>query len=86
MHGRKFKVGDRVELRLDNVAANNNLEDVYTVSQLLPAEANTWRYRVKRVGDNQERAVSEYQLIKLATAPAVRSEDEVQEELRRRRR
>lgn len=33
------KVGDCVELRLDNIAANSNLEDIYTVSQLLPAEA-----------------------------------------------
>jgi hypothetical protein len=62
MTRRKFKIGDRVELRLDNIAANSSFRDVYTITQLLPAEANMWRYRVKRVGDNQERAVSEYQL------------------------
>lgn len=63
MVARKFAIGDRVRLLLDNYA-NDNRTDVYTVSRALPAMANIWQYRVKRVGDGQERAVSEQQLAK----------------------
>ena len=77
MEARKFAIGDQVRLLLDNYA-NDNPADVYTVSRALPAVANIWQYRVKRVGDGQERAVSEQQLAKagfqtlasLATAEA----------------
>ena len=61
MEARKFAIGDQVRLLLDNYA-NDNPADVYTVSRALPAMANVWQYRVKRVGDSQERAVSELQL------------------------
>jgi hypothetical protein len=63
MEARKFAIGDRVRLLLDNYA-NDNPADVYTISRALPALANVWQYRVKRVGDGQERAVSEQQLAK----------------------
>ena len=60
---RKFAVGEQVRLLLDSYQ-NNNPADVYTVSRALPAAANVWQYRVKRVGDGQERAVNEQQLAK----------------------
>jgi len=60
---RKFGVGEHVRLILD-ADANNNPADVYTVSRTLPAMANVWQYRVKRVGDGEERAVNEQQLAK----------------------
>jgi hypothetical protein len=63
MEARKFSIGDRVRLRLDR-SANESPADIYTVSRALPAMANAWQYRVKRVGDGQERAVSEEQLAK----------------------
>ena len=63
MEGRKFAIGDRVRLRLDKYA-NDNPADIYTISRALPATANIWQYRVKRVGDGQERAVNEQQLAK----------------------
>jgi len=63
MEARKFAIGDQVRLLLDNYA-NDNPADVYTISRALPAMANVWQYRVKRVGDGQERAVSEQQLAK----------------------
>jgi hypothetical protein len=83
MEVRKFKVGERVQVRLGNLVAHSNLRDIYTISQTLPAQANVWQYRVKRVRDNQELAVSEDQLSKLASVPAARSEDDVQRDLRR---
>ena len=83
MEVRKFKIGDRVQVRLDNLASNSNPRDVYTISQTLPAEANVWQYRVKRVGDNQERAVSEHQLSKLASLPTARTGNEIQQDLHR---
>jgi hypothetical protein len=63
MEARRFAIGDRVRLLLDNYA-NDNPADVYTVSRALPAMANVWQYRVKKVGDGQERAVSEQQIAK----------------------
>jgi len=63
METRKFAIGDQVRLLLDRYA-NDNPADVYTVSRALPAMDNVWQYRVKRVGDGQERAVSEGQLAK----------------------
>ncbi len=83
MEARKFKIGDRVEVRLENFAANSSLWDIYTISQTLPFQANVWQYRVKRVGDNQERAVSEQQLSKLASVTTDRSENEIQQDLQR---
>ena len=62
MEPRKFAVGNRVRLLLDNYA-NDSPADMYEVSRILPAQANVWQYRVKRVSDGQERAVSEPQLI-----------------------
>jgi hypothetical protein len=63
MEMRKFAIGEEVRLLLDS-NANNNPADVYTVSRMLPAVSNVWQYRVKRVGDSLERAVSERQLAK----------------------
>ena len=70
MEARKFAIGDQVFLRLDSYT-NNNPADVYTVSRVLPAMANVWQYRVKRVGDGQERAVNEQQLANAASATIV---------------
>jgi hypothetical protein len=61
MEARKFAIGDRVRLRLGSYT-NDSPADVYTVSRALPEMANIWQYRVQRVGDGQERAVSELQL------------------------
>jgi hypothetical protein len=83
MEARKFKIGERVEVHLDNLAANSSLRDIYTISQTLPSETNVWQYRVKRVGDNQERAVSEHQLSKLASVTTNRSENEIEQDLHR---
>lgn len=83
MEARKFAIGDRVCLRLDR-SANENPADVYTVSRALPAMANAWQYRVKRVGDGQERAVSEQQLAKAGfEALASRSMAEAQQDMQR---
>lgn len=70
MEAQKFAIGDRVRLRLEN-HVNENPADVYTVSRALPALANVWQYRVKRVGDGLERAVNERQLTKAASQAAV---------------
>ena len=64
MEARQFAIGDQVHLLLDNYV-NDNPADVFTISRALPAMANVWQYRVKRVGDGQERAVSEQQLAKV---------------------
>jgi hypothetical protein len=61
MEARKFAIGNRVRLRLDRYSSDNPA-DVYTITRALPAIADVWQYRVKRVGDGQERAVSEPQL------------------------
>lgn len=63
MEARKFAIGDQVRLLLDNYA-NDNPGDVYTIFRALPATENVWHYRVKRLGDGQERAVNEQQLAK----------------------
>ncbi len=66
MEARKFAIGDQVHLRLDSYT-NDSPADIYTISRALPATANLWQYRVKRVGDGQERAVNEMQLAKAAS-------------------
>ncbi len=86
MEARKFTIGDRVRVLLDSYVSDNPA-DVYTVSRALPAAANIWQYRVKRVGDGQERAVNEMQLAKSvlqtsATSPT-RSMAEAQQDLQR---
>jgi hypothetical protein len=65
METRKFGIGDQVRIRLDSYNSENPA-DVYTISRVLPVAANVWQYRVKRVGDGQERAVNETQLSKAA--------------------
>jgi hypothetical protein len=75
MEVRKFRIGDRVQLRLDNLMTDINQRDIYTVSQTLFAEANVWQYLVKRVGDNRERAVSKHQISKLASVSTSSRQD-----------
>jgi hypothetical protein len=85
MDVRKFAVGDRVLLRLDSYT-NENPADVYTIARPLPAMANVWQYRVKRVGDGQERAVNEQQLAAAGLeAMAKRSMAEAEQALQRSR-
>ena len=85
METRKFAIGDQVRLLLDN-NANDNPADVYTVSRELPAMDNVWQYRVKRVGDSQERAVSERQLAKAFSQPSTnQSAAQAQQEVQRLR-
>ena len=85
MDARKFAVGDRVLLRLDSYT-NERPADVYTIARALPATANIWHYRVKRVGDGQERAVNEQQLATAGLgAMANRSMAEAQQALQRSR-
>jgi hypothetical protein len=62
MASHKFAVGDRVRLTLERYAESNPW-DIHTISRRLPAEANVCQYRVKRVGDGQERTVSEPQMV-----------------------
>ncbi|MBV8456540.1 MAG: hypothetical protein JO122_07985 [Acetobacteraceae bacterium] len=61
---RKFAIGDQVRLTAERYSVKNP-KDVYTISRMLPAQANIWQYRVKREGDGQERAASETQLVKV---------------------
>lgn len=84
MEARKFTIGDRVRVLLDSFLSNNPA-DVYTISRALPATANMWQYRVKRVGDGQERAVNERQLAKavLQASAASRSMADAQQDLQR---
>jgi len=83
MEVRKFDIGEQVRLTLDS-PTNNNPADAYTVSRALPAMANVWQYRVKRVGDGQERAVSEQQLVKAGfQSLLIRSAEEAQQETQR---
>ena len=85
MEARKFAIGDQVRLLLDSYAADDPA-DVYTVSRTLPAMANVWQYRVKRVGDGQERMVSEQQLVKFVFQPSAdRSAAEEQQDMQRLR-
>jgi hypothetical protein len=65
MASHKFSVGDRVRLTLDRYVESSPA-DVHTISRKLPAEANIYHYRVKRVGDGQERTVSESQVTVVA--------------------
>jgi len=74
MEARKFEIGDRVRLRLHDAPA-----EIFTISRVLPETAKVWQYRVKRVGDGQERAVSEPQLAK-ATAETAAGETALQME------
>src|SRR5271166_5105654 len=62
MVSHKFAVGDRVRLTLERHAESSPW-DIHTISRRLPAEANVCHYRVKRVGDGQERTVSEPQMV-----------------------
>jgi hypothetical protein len=62
MVSHKFAVGERVRLTLDRYAESSPW-DIHTISRKLPAEANVCQYRVKRVGDGQERTVSEPQMV-----------------------
>jgi len=62
MVSHQFRVGDRVRLNLDR-SAESGPRDVHTVSRLLPVESRVCHYRVKRVGDGQERTVSEPQMV-----------------------
>lgn len=83
MEARKFSIGDQVRLQLDRHASENPA-DVYTISRALPAAANVWQYRVRRVGDGQERAVSEQQLAKAGLQVlADRSHAEAQQDAQR---
>ena len=83
MEARKFTVGDRVRVHLDSYASDNPA-DIYTVSRALPAVANIWQYRVKRVGDGRERAVNEMQLAKSALqVSTTQSMAEAQQDLQR---
>ncbi|MGH7070906.1 MAG: hypothetical protein ACREFO_12970 [Acetobacteraceae bacterium] len=66
MTARKFAIGDRVRLAAD-IRSANNPHEVYTISRMLPALSNDWQYRMKRVGDGQERAAIEAQLVKVAS-------------------
>jgi hypothetical protein len=65
MAPRKFALGDQVRLAADPLWVTNTPQDVYTISRMLPAQPNVWQYRVKRVSDGQERAVSESRLLKV---------------------
>jgi hypothetical protein len=83
MAQRKFAIGDQVRLTADNYLVNNPW-DVYTISRMLPAQANIWQYRVKREGDGQERAVSETELVNVTPEVQTgRTQIEAQQELQR---
>ena len=88
MAARKFALGARVHLSLGRYAESNPT-DIYTISRMLPAEANIWQYRVKRVSDGQERTVSEPMVVAVQSdsAAAERHEKTVgaQQDLRRMR-
>lgn len=76
MQAYKFSVGDRVRLNLQRYVESSP-SDVHTVSRRMPAEANVWQYRVKRVGDGQERTVTEDQLVAMgAEARRVAAHDQ----------
>jgi hypothetical protein len=83
MASREFAVGDLVRLSLET-PSHHNPQDVYSISRILPAEANVWQYRVRREGDGQERAVSEAQLVRVTPEqPGDRSQKEAQLDLQR---
>ena len=65
-------------------SSDHNPEDVYSISRILPAEANVWQYRARREGGGQERAVSEAQLVKVTPEqPTLRSQVEAQLDIQR---
>ena len=70
MAPRQFTIDDHVRLALDSSLAHNNPRDMYTISRMLPIQADAWQYRVKRISDGQERVVSESQVVKVAPGPA----------------
>ena len=72
MTPRKFALGDEVRLTGDRSLATNDPQDVYAISRMLPPEGKVWQYRVKRVSDGQERAVTESQLLKVTREEAHR--------------
>jgi hypothetical protein len=85
MEARKFAIGDQVRLLLENHTTDSPA-DVYTISRALPASANVWQYRVKRVGDGQERAVGEQQLARVAFPKLTsRSAADMQQDMQRLR-
>jgi hypothetical protein len=79
MEPRKFAVGNRVRLLLEHYV-NDGPADVYEVSRILPAQANTRQYRVKRIIDGQERAVSESQMVSedMLERPEIEAQQEQQ--------
>lgn len=80
---RKLAIGDPVRLIANSYSVNNPY-DVYTISRMLPAQSNVWQYRMKRVGDGQERAVSEGQLVRVTPGERIgRTPIETQQELLR---
>ena len=81
MQPEKFLVGRRVRLRLARYVTDSRA-DVYEVSRILPSQ----EYRVKRVSDGQERAVSEDELIRIdPQEPPARPEIGAQQEQQRNR-
>jgi hypothetical protein len=46
---------------------NDSSAEVYEVSLILPTQTNTRQYRVRRISDGQERAVSEAQLVSVGS-------------------
>ena len=66
MEPRKFAVGNRVRLLLKGYM-NDSSAEVYEVSRILPTQTNTRQYRVRRISDGQERAVSEAQLVSVGS-------------------
>jgi hypothetical protein len=80
MAPRKFTLGDRVRLLLEKYVTDSPA-DVHEVSRTLPAQANVWQYRVRRVSDGQERVVTEPQLLSVQPQETkVRPEIESQRE------
>ena len=79
MELRKFAVGNRVRLLLEGYV-NDSPADVYEVSCILPAQENTGQYRVKRIIDGQERAVSESQMVSedMLERPEIEAQQEQQ--------
>ena len=83
MASAKFAVGDRVRLSLE-MSATHNPWDIYTISRILPAEANVGQYRVQRDGDRLERAVGESQLVKVTPEqPTAHSQTDAQRDIQR---
>jgi hypothetical protein len=63
---------------------NDSSAEVYEVSRILPTQTNTRQYRVRRISDGQERAVSEAQLVSVESQNMLeRPEIEAQQEQQR---